>query len=158
MEHAMNRSSTILAVGATLALFCAGLAADEAERQMNVSQGPELVFAMPLGEIFPELADALATDENGRVGNELVFWGYRLSDGRQAFLVACAMIEDVDCQARETRVCPGLSQSLGRTTTQGLVRNMRCQAIGMAAPGELHPGCTDNESSQALAVSLLVCQ
>ena len=51
------------------------------ERQMNVSQGPDSVFNTDVSEIMPRLKGATATNENGRVGNELVFWGYRLADG-----------------------------------------------------------------------------
>ncbi len=154
----MNHPIGILAVGTMLAWLPAGQAADEPERRMNVSQGPETVFAEPPGEIFAELADARATDENGRVGNELVFWGYRLADGRQAYLVACAMRDGVDCRAREGRVCPGVAQVLARTTNPGLVRNMRCSAVATAGAGDVNPGCAERESAEALDVSLLVCR
>ena len=42
-----------------------------------MKQGPETVFDRPPAEILPALAGAKATGENGRVGPELVFWGYR---------------------------------------------------------------------------------
>ena len=58
-----------------------------------------------MAEILPELAGARATGVNGRVGNEFVFWGYQLDDGEQAWLYACALVDEVDCPQRRTEVC-----------------------------------------------------
>jgi hypothetical protein len=132
-------------------------AADEAKRVMNVRQGPESVFAVDPGELFSDLAGATATGANGRVGDELVFWGYRLGDGRSVFLVACLMTATVDCAVREARVCLGDSAVLARTTSAGRVRRVQCSSIGLVAPGDLRPGCTDRETSDQLALSLLQC-
>ena len=125
---------------------------------MNVRQGPESVFAETPGEIFAELGDATATGENGRVGNELVFWGYRLADGSEAYLVACATIEKINCDAREERVCPTGTRVLSRSISPGLVRELNCRSIATAAPGDIRPGCTDRQRTQELAVSLVSCQ
>lgn len=153
MRHSI-RMMAAMAVAATAS--SAGLG-EEAERQMNVRQGPASVFAEPPGQIFSELAGATATDENGRIGNELVFWGYRLADGREVYLVACAMIDTIDCAARESRVCQTESRVLSRGTSQGLVRQIECKSIATAAPGDIRPGCTDTERSQELAVALVTC-
>ena len=76
------------------------------ERQMNVRQGPETVFDRPPAEILPALAGAKATGENGRVGSELVFWGYEQNDGRRVFFFACALRPDFDCATRVPAICP----------------------------------------------------
>jgi hypothetical protein len=80
---------TIRTVALLIGLYtCLTGVADEHERQMNVRQGPDAVFDRPVGELLPILAGSRETGENGRVGNELVFWGFELADGRQAFLFA----------------------------------------------------------------------
>jgi hypothetical protein len=144
----------IAAIAGAVPLLSSG---EEAERQMNVQQGPDSVFAEAPSQIFPQLAGATATDENGRIGNELVFWGYRLADGREVYLVACAMVESIDCAARESRVCLTEAQVISRGTSQGLVREINCRSIATVAPGDIRPGCTDKEQSQELAVSLVTC-
>lgn len=147
-------------IAGTIALvFIAGVsaAAWAEEREMNVQEGPEAVFSVPVASIFPVLDTAEATGRNGRVGDELVFWGYRLDDGREVELVACVDTADVDCAARERQVCLGGMQSLARTTAEGLVRRRHCSRIATVAPGELHPGCTDRDSNQDLVVSLVQC-
>lgn len=130
---------------------------EEIERQMTVRQGPESVFSEAPAQIFAELAGAAATDQNGRVGNELVFWGYRLEDGREVFLIACAMIRDVNCAARENRVCENGSTVLSRSSSQGLVRQLRCTSVATVGVGDTRPGCTDTEKLLELALTLMNC-
>lgn len=153
----MRNSLGIFGIAVIAAAIPWSSSGQEPERQMNVEQGPESVFADAPDQIFAELADATATNENGRVGNELVFWEYRLADGREAYLVACAMVDDIDCAARERRVCLTESSVLARGTTPGLVREIKCRSIATVAPGDIRPGCTDRENSQALTVSLITC-
>ena len=74
---------------------------------MKVKQGPETVFDRPPAEILPALAGAKATGENGRVGPELVFWGYEHDDGRRVFFFACA-------QAARVRLCDARARHLSR--------------------------------------------
>jgi hypothetical protein len=154
---AMKCSIRNLVMVLTLAVVSAVSSGDEVERQMNVQQGPETVFDAAPEQIFPELAGSAATGQNGRVGNELVFWGYRLSDGREAYLVACAMLDQVDCLDRERRVCLTGSEVLARGTNQGIVRELSCRSIATVGAGDIRPGCSDTEAPHELAVSLLTC-
>jgi hypothetical protein len=142
---------------ATLAVAASAVAADQATRQMSVDQGPDSVFSEPVDQVFSELRGAEATDENGRVGNELVFWGYRLADGRNVYLAACAMIENVDCEARKELVCPGAMQVIADKTQAGLVRRLHCESIAVVGVGDTRPGCSDTEALLELSVSLLQC-
>jgi hypothetical protein len=146
------------AAAATLAAVVAspGLA-QEPRREMNVQQGPESVFAEVPGQIFPALENAMPTGMNGRIGNELVFWGFRQSNGRHVYLVACAMLARIDCTARESRVCSSGTEVIARSTSQGLVRELNCRSIATVAPGDIRPGCTDRETPKELAVSLVTC-
>ncbi|HUF72847.1 MAG TPA: hypothetical protein VMR74_08115 [Gammaproteobacteria bacterium] len=154
----MKRPIRSFAVAAIAAAVSPATSGEELQRQMNVRQGPDSVFAQAApGEIFPELAGATATGENGRVGNELVFWGYRLADGRDAYLVACAMIDAVDCAARENLVCEDGSTVLSRGTAPGLVRKVSCRSIATVGVGDTRPGCTDTEQTEELAVALMSC-
>lgn len=120
--------------------------------------GPERVFTRPIGDIVPLLQTARPTGPNGRVGYEMVFWGYELG-GRPASLVACALLPDVDCEARLAQVCEsGRPEQLYSAEEGGEVRFLNCQAIGIAQPGDLTPNCSDVERIQPLAVTLLSCQ
>jgi hypothetical protein len=143
---------------ATFSLATDVAAGDDATREMSLREGPDSVFDVSVETLFPALEGAQATGRNGRVGNELVFWGYRLDDDRDVALVACAMLPDVDCTAREKKVCPGASELLARSTAQGLVRRRTCRAIALAAPGDVRPGCVDRNDRQELAISLLQCR
>lgn len=120
--------------------------------------GPERVFARPVTDIVPLLQNARATGPNGRVGYEMVFWGYELS-GQPASLVACAVLPNVDCEARLAQVCEsGAPEVLFTGEEGGEVRFLNCQAIGIAQPGDLTPNCTDTEQIQPVTVTLLSCQ
>lgn len=127
-------------------------------RQMGVNVGPELVFDRPVEQIIPDLANAAASGENGRVGNELVFWGYQLADGNAAFFFACGMFDKVDCQGRIAAICPSSpSELISSQVTQGKVRHLDCKAIGTAGIGDLLPNCLDQQRSNDLLVGLVSC-
>ena len=153
MKHPI-RSLVFVGIAAIVSLPSSG---QEARRQMNVQQGPDVVFAEAPEQIFAELASATATHENGRIGNELVFWSYRLADDREVYLVACVMLDDIDCAERESRVCRTETRVLSRSTSPGLVHEINCSSIAIVGPGDIRPGCTDRERSQELAVSLVTC-
>jgi hypothetical protein len=127
-------------------------------RTMGVSKGPELVFDQPVESVMPALAGATPTGQNGRVGGELVFWSYRLQDGREVLFHACAELPGVDCTARALLVCPaGQPTTLQTGSISGEVRELQCRAIGQAAPGDLRPNCLDSEFSSALVLGLVSC-
>jgi hypothetical protein len=129
------------------------------ERVEAAVGGPERVFARPVTEIVPLLQNAQASGPRGRVGSELVFWGYQLADERPAFLVACAVLPDVDCAARLPQVCAsGAPEVLFSQQDQGEVRFLHCREIGVAAPGDLTPNCADVQKVQAVDVTLLSCR
>jgi hypothetical protein len=132
--------------------------AKEPERTMGVSAGPELVFSQPVNAMLSQLNGAVATHENGRVGNELVFWGYRMEDGSESWLFACAPLEGVDCPTRTLKICPaGSTRIIVQTSEQGLVRELNCRVVGQAGIGDLRPGCSDIEKLNALLVGLAAC-
>jgi hypothetical protein len=144
--------SGAVAIGAALVSIAAAQ-----ERTMNVRQGPETVFAQPVEQILPELVGARATDENGRVGGELVFWGYRLADGRPAFFFACAQLPDVDCGARVQLICPDRTTVLATSEASGAMLRRECRPVAFAAPGDTRPGCVDNVDTAPLQVGLVTC-
>jgi hypothetical protein len=127
-------------------------------RQMNVRQGPETVFDRPPAEIFPALEGAATTGENGRVGTELVFWGYEQRDGRRVFLFACAPSPDLDCAARIPAICPAPPTTvLDTRETSGNAVRRNCRSVAVSGPGDLRPGCEDRLESASLAVGLVSC-
>jgi hypothetical protein len=127
-------------------------------RTMGVSNGPDTVFQQPVSELVPELVGAIATGNNGRVGNELVFWEYQLAQANKANFYACIVDEDVNCEARVRAICPAGGDESGRNVVPGNVRHLDCKAIGIAAAGELRPNCEDNEMVDALQVGLMQCR
>jgi hypothetical protein len=135
------------------------IAAEPLERLMNVKKGPESVFDRPARQVLPALEDAKATSLNGRIGNELVFWGYELADGRRVDFFACALLPDVDCAERVQAICvaPTPTTVLESRETTGKVIQRTCRNIAQAAPGDLRPGCADNEEQLALLVGLVQC-
>ena len=148
-----------LAIGA-VTLGCAlGATAQEPipERQMNVRQGPETVFERPPAEIFPALEGATATGENGRVGSQLVFWGYEQRDGRRVFLFACALTPDVDCATRVPAICPVTTTVLETREASGNAVRRNCRNVVTASPGDSRPGCDDRLENASLAVGLVSC-
>lgn len=151
----MRRSHIVFA---TLSLGLLVAAAGSAlEREMSVMQGPDTVFERPPAEILPALAGAKLTGENGRVGNELVFWGYEQSNGRRVFFFACAPLAAVDCAQRVQAVCPANTVVLETQQTTGKIVRRSCSAVAVAGPGEIRPGCDDQVTSADLLVGLVSC-
>ncbi|HEY0963925.1 MAG TPA: hypothetical protein VGE69_16365 [Pseudomonadales bacterium] len=132
--------------------------AGEPERIESRIGGPDRVFERPVAEMVPVLQDARQAGPTGRVGYELVFWGYELAGGDRATLVACAILPDVDCEARRARVCEsGTAATLFTGEQGGAVRFRNCQAVGIAQPGDLTPNCTETEQTQPIQIHLLRC-
>jgi hypothetical protein len=149
-----------LALGAAAlgAMHGAGAREEIPARQMNVRQGPETVFDRPPAEILPALFGATATGENGRVGTELVFWGYEQRDGRRVFFYACALQPERDCAARTLAICPTTTTILETTEANGTAVRRNCRTFSVSAPGDLRPGCDDRlDASASLAVGLVSC-
>jgi hypothetical protein len=150
----MSRKGWVVAAG----LSCLAVFASAAqERVMGVRQEPASVFSEPVDRLLPELAGATATGENGRVGGELVFWGYMLRDGKPVFLFACARSETVNCDERVQLICPARTNVLRSSTTGGDITRRTCRFVATAAPGDTRPGCTDNLEPAELAIGLVSC-
>ena len=147
------------AIAAAVAVAALGAIAQEGvpRRQMNVRQGPETVFDRPPAEILPSLAGATATGENGRVGTELVFWGFRGSDGREVFLFACAQRPEVDCATRVPAICASATRVLETSEATGTVVRRSCRNVSVVNPGETRPGCEDRAQSTTMSVGLVSC-
>ena len=124
---------------------------------MDVRQAPEKVFTAPVATLFPELEGATATGENGRVGSELVFWGYQLSDGRKTFLFACAQREDVKCEERMPMICVDSTKVLRTGSATGSIVHRECQPVAVAQPGNARPGCIDRTETALLSIGLVSC-
>jgi hypothetical protein len=139
-------------------LAAAAAMSQELERRMNVRLGPETVFAEPVAQIFPALVDAKPTGENGRVGNELVFWGYELADGRDVFLFACALVANVNCAERMPLICTTTTNVLETRELGGTVTQRNCRDIAITSPGDTRPGCTQREQSTPVMAGLASCQ
>jgi hypothetical protein len=127
------------------------------ERQMNVKQGPESVFDRPPADILPALVGATATGENGRVGPELVFWGYEQPDKRRVFFFACALRPEFDCATRVPGICPATTTVLETRETSGTLVRRNCRNVAIAGPGDVRPGCADRAETASLAVGLVTC-
>ena len=146
---------------ACVALLALCVSCTPIERQlqasMTVTSGPERVFDQPLGEILPELENAIPTGNNGRVGNELVFWSYQLEDNRQVNFFGCAILDDEDCERRIRAICPAGGEEINRAVTPGGVRHLHCRSIGVVGAGDLLPNCDDHTRSSEVLVGLLQC-
>ncbi len=143
-------------VSATLIAALAAIAGAQ-ERKMDVKQPPDAVFSEPVSSLLPQLAGAKATGENGRVGNELVFWGYKLGDGRQAFLFACAPMADVNCDERVPMICLTRANVLTTGAANGNVTHRQCHELASAKPGDVRPGCFDTVENLSLSIGLVSC-
>lgn len=131
-----------------------------AERQMTVRQGPETVFDRTVDELLPELAGASATGENGRVGNELVFWGYELADRSPVFFFACPLlVGTADCEERTAAICPAHRTTKVLRTDEyvGTVVRRHCREACITTPGDLHSCCTDRTERTELVIGLAQC-
>jgi hypothetical protein len=127
------------------------------ERRMDVTHKPETVFSQPVDQVAPALAGATPTNENGRVGGELVFWGYKLADGRPVFLFACAGSDTVSCDERMEMICVDRTTVLSSNTGGGSVVRRRCRSMVFVKPGDTRPGCVDNAETAPLSVGLVSC-
>lgn len=143
-----------------LALYVATAVAAQTEipqRQMTVKQGPDKVFDRPPAEILPALTGAKQTGENGRVGPELVFWGYSQPDGRRVFFFACALRPEFDCATRVPAICPVTTTVLETLETSGTLVRRNCRNVAVAGAGDLRPGCDDRPQTATLSVGLVSC-
>jgi hypothetical protein len=127
------------------------------ERKMDVKQAPDAVFTSPVASLLPELAGATATGENGRVGNELVFWGYKLGNGRPAFLFACAPKADVNCDERVPLICTARTNVLTTSSANGNIVRRQCRQLTVAQIGDVRPGCVDTLENVPLSIGLVSC-
>jgi hypothetical protein len=152
------RSSWIVGT-VTAAAVLTGLGTISAqEREMTVRQGPETVFDVPVEEIAPVLDSATATEVNGRVGPEFVFWGYTLANGDEAWLYACALVEGVDCVQRREAICDGPATVLVERADMGRAVDRECRSVALAGTGDLHPGCDDKLYTAPLNVGVVTCR
>ena len=103
------------------------------------------------------MAGAKATGENGRVGPELVFWGYEYDDGRRVFFFACAKRPDFDCATRVPAICPVTTTVLETRDASGTTVRRSCRNVATVRPGDIRPGCAEQTESAALAVGLVSC-
>jgi hypothetical protein len=144
----------------SLSLLLAQVVAAQTEtpvREMNVTQGPESVFEQAPADILPALTGARATGENGRVGSELVFWGFERADGGRVFFFACAGSPVLDCATRVPAICPATTTVLDTRETSGAMVRRSCRNVSIASPGEVRPGCADRVERATLAVGLVSC-
>lgn len=151
------RLARLKGLPAVCAAAAAWTATGEEQRAMGVTQPPESVFAMPPESIVPALAGATPTGENGRVGGELVFWGYALADGRPVWFFACAPVRDIDCAERIQAICPSGTTVIEEGLHGGTIVERRCRELATAHPGEIRPGCVDTDSELELVVGLASC-
>ena len=128
------------------------------ERTMNVRQGPETVFDTDVAEILPQLKGATATQENGRIGNELVFWGYRQASGDPVYLYACAPLEGVDCLRRSKVICPVDTQVISQSDRSGQISRIQCAAVCDVRSVEVLPCCRESVEQNPLMVGVVKCQ
>ncbi len=126
-------------------------------REMTVTQGPESVFEQTPAQILPVLAGAKATGENGRVGHELVFWGFERADGGRVFFFACARSAEFDCATRVPSICPATTTVLETRETSGTMVRRSCRNVSVASPGDVRPGCADRVENASMAVGLVTC-
>lgn len=152
----MFRRTMIIASALVCGATGSGVAHAQQEHEA-VRQGPESVFEEPVERIFDVLVDATATGPNARIGREFVYWGYTLADGRDVFLFACAPLEDVNCEARRDAICPAGNTLIARSELVGRVRQVQCRSIAVSAPGDLRPGCSDQEVENQLDAGIVQC-
>ena len=106
---------------------------------------------------MPRLTGASPTGENGRVGGELVFWGYRLADDTPVYFFACALLPHVSCEERIAAICPTRTTVLEQAEHTGEAVRRRCREVAIAAPGDVRPGCTTATFEAPLAIGLVTC-
>ena len=141
----------------SLLLLPALVSAAEPRREMNVWQGPETVFDQPVSSIIPALEGATPTKQNGRVGNEFVFWGYKLADGARANFYACAAVAGVDCMARREKICTKSMTVLSENMSMGQVQKLNCRVLCLADSPAAIPCCSSAQENSDLQVGLVSC-
>ena len=145
----------------TAAVLCLALPtavlSDTPQKTMNVRQGPETVFTKPVAEIVPGLSGATASGQNGRVGNEFVFWGFKLADGSKAYLYACAPVEGVDCLERRAKICSASTKVISENKSVGEVQKLSCKVMCVADATSEHPCCSGAQEESELQVGLVSC-
>ena len=147
-----------LVTAVTLCLVLPGtVLSDIVRREMNVRQGPETVFDQPVSQIIPDLNGAQETRQNGRVGGELVFWGYKLANGSPAYFYACAAVEGVDCLARREKICTQSTKVLSENQSMGQVQRLTCRVLCVGAAGTENQCCTGGQENSDLQVGLVSC-
>jgi hypothetical protein len=146
----------IIGIGLLSLNWAVGAADAPPTPQMNVTQGPETVFERSPTEFMPALAGAERTPEAGRVGNEMVFWGYRQQSGAHVFLFACAQLEGIDCPQRVLAICPN-AKALQMQVASGNIVRRSCNAVAVVSPGATRPGCDDKEQMAPLSIGLVSC-
>ncbi len=149
--------SKLFAIVSLSAALGAAAQTEVPAREMNVRQGPDSVFDRPPAEILPSLAGAKATGENGRVGRELVFWGFEQPDGRRVFFFACALRPDLECGPRIAAICPATTTVLETQEASGKTVRRRCRSTAVVGVGDVRPGCDDRTESAGLSVGLVRC-
>lgn len=142
-------------VALSLALPAVAFSA-EPKREMNVRQGPEKVFSQPVAEIEPALQGAKPTGRNGRIGNEFVFWGYRLTNGKSAYLYACVPVTGVDCLARRALICDRELTVISEHDARGAVQRLDCKPICRPEQSAT-PCCTGTEVQLGLVTGVVSC-
>jgi hypothetical protein len=128
------------------------------KREMTVTVGPEAVFDKAIGKVMPALAGAKATHVNGRVGNEFVFWGYKLKDGSNVFFYACAPLSGVNCVVRRAAICDTPVKVLETAEDQGKIRRLNCRKMCAVDTPTSTPCCQDVQEVDALQLGLVKCE
>jgi hypothetical protein len=86
-----------------------------------------------------------------------VFWGYELADGREVSFFACALLSDVDCDARAQAICPTRTMVLESRETTGKMVHRSCRPIAIGNVGNAPPGCVDDVDDAELLIGLVEC-
>jgi hypothetical protein len=149
------RIQSTLAICAALVWSAFSTLTANAATTYSISQGPESVFDQPLADIFPDLSGAARTDESGRRGAELVYWGFRLADGKSVMFYACAPGAGVDCGDRGASICRNTGRVLKTATASGKITRKSCTRLCDVTMGK--SCCTTEETPATLAVGLVEC-
>ena len=151
-----RRSKNLIRLVALSFVLPAVAFAAELKREMTVHQGAERVFSQPVSQIEPALEGAKATGRNGRVGNEFVFWGYRLASGKSAFLYACLPAAGVDCLARRALICDHDLSVISEHEARGAVQKLDCRPVCQPEQTAT-PCCTGGEVQLGLVTGVVSC-
>ena len=153
-----TRTTKVLHLSALcFVLLLTSAASTQLQREMSVRQGPETVFKRPVDEVIPELKGAKPTGRNGRVGNEFVFWGYKLKAGKIAYLYVCAPAAGVDCHERRALICDNSVTVLSEGAEPGAVQKFSCKQICLPDQNDALPCCTGRLEQPTLNIGLVSC-